>query len=559
MEFNRKSYFALLSAFVFVFAGAFFLALSKGTTAMEETPANDNFDDLNFYRCVVETFNTTNGTSLSYTTSLSDDELNTITRMDCNSSGRDDSEKIVSVKGIEKLQSLTDFNISSNKLTSIDLSKNPNIEKLDIHDNLFSEDVYVYKGSTASIGSNIRLSSKIAWEKPTWESVDSNIAVVSEGGIVTGVSLGDVTIHGEVTDQYTTESNVHVVSITSDTYQINEEDRYIIIPNKIDESTIREHFTVGAELSIDIDLTNYNLYVKHGNTVIKTFQIVNYASDKYDMNRNYVYTGNSNLVLDDIATFNCTKEINGDTLVIKHNDSIIKESLLLSVSFGSLSVFNKVIALDDAIDYNTFIANISMSEGISYLLLDGDLEVTSGTISNGMRMKVYYDGEEIDNYTIQVGEVVDAYQLEFDSSLAVDQNKKYINYISTGTTVSELKNLVKVTGDNTRVEIYTNSKHETISANDNFIGSGDALVVYSGEKIVDEYAISVLGDANGDGYFNQIDLVQMRKHMAGWVNPLTNVVFEKTGIYSYAIDMDKNGTINQIDLVRMRKRIAGVE
>lgn len=88
-------------------------------TKIYDTPANSYFDDDNFYNCVVDAYNKKNGTSLAYTTNLSDNQLKTITYLNCNN-----RKNIVSAKGIEKLTSLTKLDVTFNQLTSLDVSKN---------------------------------------------------------------------------------------------------------------------------------------------------------------------------------------------------------------------------------------------------------------------------------------------------------------------------------------------------------------------------------------------------------------------------------------------------
>ena len=46
-----------------------------------KTPANSAFKDDNFYTCVVDTYNRENRTSIAYTTSLSNEELQKITSL----------------------------------------------------------------------------------------------------------------------------------------------------------------------------------------------------------------------------------------------------------------------------------------------------------------------------------------------------------------------------------------------------------------------------------------------------------------------------------------------
>ena len=88
------------------------------------SPANNAFTDDNFYKCVVDAYNSKNKTNLPYTTNLSDEQLETITVLDCDMFNKSDEEKIKNVDGLEKLTALTALNVSYNQLTNIDVSKN---------------------------------------------------------------------------------------------------------------------------------------------------------------------------------------------------------------------------------------------------------------------------------------------------------------------------------------------------------------------------------------------------------------------------------------------------
>lgn len=91
---------------------------------VKAAPVNTNFMDDNLYNCVVDAYNTKNGTTLGYDTNLTDEQLNTITSLDCN------EKNISSAKGIEKLTSLTNLLLNKNDITNIDLSHNASLEKL---------------------------------------------------------------------------------------------------------------------------------------------------------------------------------------------------------------------------------------------------------------------------------------------------------------------------------------------------------------------------------------------------------------------------------------------
>lgn len=101
-------------------------------------PVNDAFEDNAFYSCVIDNYNSINSASKAYTDNLTDEELASITSLECSAwsySSYSDNNKIVSAKGIEKLTGLTFLNLNSNQLTSIDLSANTNLTNVSLYSN----------------------------------------------------------------------------------------------------------------------------------------------------------------------------------------------------------------------------------------------------------------------------------------------------------------------------------------------------------------------------------------------------------------------------------------
>ena len=98
-------------------------------------PANSNFEDNTFYRCVVDAYNSANGASKAYTDNLTDEELASITSLTCKGYNYSDDDKITSAKGVEKLSGLTNLDLYGNKLTSIDLSSNTALSNLNLSNN----------------------------------------------------------------------------------------------------------------------------------------------------------------------------------------------------------------------------------------------------------------------------------------------------------------------------------------------------------------------------------------------------------------------------------------
>ena len=104
-----------------------------------EEIGNPAFDDVNFYKCVVDAYNKKNNPDKTIQDNLTDEELQTITELSCSGSNKQDSEKIISAKGLEKLTELTTFIISFNNLSSIDVSQNTKLTSLNLQHNNINE------------------------------------------------------------------------------------------------------------------------------------------------------------------------------------------------------------------------------------------------------------------------------------------------------------------------------------------------------------------------------------------------------------------------------------
>jgi len=165
---------------------------------------------------------------------------------------------------------------------------------------------------------------------------------------------------------------------------------------------------------------------------------------------------------------------------------------------------------------------------------------------------VFYIGTSISKDTYSV----ENFSITISENLDVDKNNNYIKNLSADTTVSELLKNITVTGTKTNVNIYNSSGQ--IKKSNELIASGDILKIYLNNVIKAQYTLSVIGDANGDSIVDLIDLVQMRKHLVGWVNPNTNEIQKKSGVYYQSLNLNGDTTVDLIDLVRMRKIIVGI-
>ena len=90
------------------------------------------------------------------------------------------------------------------------------------------------------------------------------------------------------------------------------------------------------------------------------------------------------------------------------------------------------------------------------------------------------------------------------------------------------------------------------------IGAGNAIITVESEDGYAKATINVsvidpkvIGDIDGDGKVNIVDLVQLRKHLAG--------ITTLKGDALSGADVNKDGKVNILDLVKIRKHLAGLE
>lgn len=392
--------------------------LFKGTSALNENVevlSNNFFDDMNFYKCVIDAYNKENNTEYDYTYNLSDDELNTITDLYCNGDSLDDTIK--STNGLEKLISLVVLDVSSNELTTIDVSNNLdltslfvsnnqlveldvgnnlnlsdllvsgnqlseidvsnnlNLIRLDvssnqlseidtnnnlslnnllIKENKFNEIIYVYKGSTVVVGNNVVIAEHLNWGKPLWSSSDNVIANVNNDGLVTTLKGGNVVITGVVDDKYITKSKINIVEITSDEYVINEVNNYIVINNDSDVETIKNNINLSHEdVSLNVDLENNKLQVMYNGKVLKEY---NLNTDGNDNNDNHF-------------------EIQSDYNIDNSNN------VISNVQLG--------------ITGNSLIDNINTNGTISLLDKNDNVLTLTDILKTGDKVKVSYEGYSV--------------------------------------------------------------------------------------------------------------------------------------------------------------------
>lgn len=446
---------------------------------------------------------------------------------------------------------LTEVNLFNNNIESIDLTGLDYIENLNVEYNV-DEDVVIPNLSNIT-DLTISIDELDDFDTTKYENLTS----------LSIVDYKNVNVYGNnVTEDYlvnTIPTNVnysdYVIFYNFGNLYLNVIE-YLLLEQETDKVINENNVVIYADASNIGEAINFSgdvLYLGY-----REIMYENISSDKYIINdiSNYIYTGTDDFDINEInvtSYFDTVVDTENDKILIMLGDELIKEYNIISIGFGDLSLDgDNVIMLDD-ITYADIISNISMSDEVSYKILNGNEEVDTNTIlTEGMKINFYYNDDYLlDSYFI--GQ--ELFTLLFDENLVIDNQNKYIKELTIDTLVSDiLNNVSSLSGD-----IKIVDKDNNIKDNNDILATGDKLVVLSGVEKKDEYILSIVGDSNGDGKVSSVDLVQLRKHVVEYKNPNTGIIELQTGVYKDAIDLSGDGIINSLDVVIMRKKIVGLE
>lgn len=321
----------------------------------------------------------------------------------------------------------------------------------------------------------------------------------------------------------------------SDKYHIDLDNNYIYVGEDNDANIIKNNIKYNKNVSIDIDLNNNILSVNFGEKVLKEYSIIKYINNLFiDNNNLYVSNFGVNDILSNFNVINAECRINNGKLEIVKNDKIIKQFNLLYIRFGDLKIANKIISTNEIISYSEISKNITKSDDILYKIFVDDKEINNGNIKNG-KLKVYYN-----NIALEEIDIIGGY-LEFDSSVNVNKNKRYLYINEFNINVNDMLNKINTNGE---INIY-NKLGNKITDN-SIVGTGDNIVIKIGSNSY-EYKVIIIGDINGDGVLSIDD-----------INILIGYVYDNKHIdefYLEAADADKNNIYELQDIMKIAKRI----
>ena len=136
-----------------------------------------------------------------------------------------------------------------------------------------------------------------------------------------------------------------LLKYSSNKYDLTKEYIYLGI-NNFDKNNLS---LVNLSLSVD---DNYNLNIKYGDDVMKTYKLVSVSSSKYDLSKDNIrVTKSDGLDFKDIKVTNGTKEYLDNKLYIKYNDDILKVYTISTRAKGDITGDDKITIADVSLLY----------------------------------------------------------------------------------------------------------------------------------------------------------------------------------------------------------------
>ena len=168
-----------------------------------------------------------------------------------------------------------------------------------------------------------------------------------------------------------------LLKYSSNKYDLTKEYIYLGI-NNFDKNNISL-----VNLSLNVD-DNYNLNIKNGDDVMKTYKLVSVSSSKYDLSKDNIrVTKSDGLDFKDIKVTNGTKEYLNDKLYIKYNDDILKVYTISTRAKGDITGDDKITIADVSLLYRHVRKTkvITDSETLEISDLTGDGKITIADVA----------------------------------------------------------------------------------------------------------------------------------------------------------------------------------
>lgn len=332
------------------------------------------------------------------------------------------------------------------------------------------------------------------------ENIVKKIRIPSDDNNIKGITLSS----GNINEQISNDNTVYTANVDADTVNITIEksNQYATVEGELENISLHYGtndilFKVISETNIEKEYT------------IKIYRPYTFNTDvyNYDKVNNTMYTKSD---VDDqviITNLKLSKELSGNVtnnkLIISYGNEKLTEVNLINITNKKYSLSNSIAYIGKNVDYSKFMDNLVLNGDVTVKIFDNSgNEITSGILTKDHKMKVYYNGNSIEEYSFS--------EEYLNIKLNVDEKNNDITKISLGTTVTDLLSKIETSGS---INIKDGKSGNPIT-NDSKIKTGDIIEIKMTDK-TNTYRASVLGDITGTGNSAVGDVAMLYRYIKG--------------------------------------------
>ena len=332
------------------------------------------------------------------------------------------------------------------------------------------------------------------------ENIVKKIRIPSDDNNIKGITLSS----GNINEQISNDNTVYTANVDADTVNITIEksNQYAKVEGELENISLHYGtndilFKVISETNIEKEYT------------IKIYRPYTFSTDvyNYDKVNNTMYTKSD---VDDqviITNLKLSKELSGNVtnnkLIISYGNEKLTEVNLINITNKKYSLSNSIAYIGKNVDYSKFMDNLVLNGDVTVKIFDNSgNEITSGILTKDHKMKVYYNGNSIEEYSFS--------EEYLNIKLNVDEKNNDITKISLGTTVTDLLSKIETSGS---INIKDGKSGNPIT-NDSKIKTGDIIEIKMTDK-TNTYRASVLGDITGTGNSAVGDVAMLYRYIKG--------------------------------------------
>lgn len=332
------------------------------------------------------------------------------------------------------------------------------------------------------------------------ENIVKKIRIPSDDNNIKGITLSS----GNINEQISNDNTVYTANVDADTVNITIEksNQYATVKGELENISLHYGtndilFKVISETNIEKEYT------------IKIYRPYTFSTDvySYDKVNNTMYTKSD--VDEQVIKTNLklSKELSGDVidnkLIISYDNEKLTEVNLINITNKKYSLSNSIAYIGKNVDYSKFMDNLVLNGDVTVKIFDNSgNEITSGILTKDHKMKVYYNGNSIEEYSFS--------EEYLNIKLNVDEKNNDITKISLGTTVTDLLSKIETSGS---INIKDGKSGNPIT-NDSKIKTGDIIEIKMTDK-TNTYRASVLGDITGTGNSAVGDVAMLYRYIKG--------------------------------------------